>query len=130
MLQIDRRSSRPAYVQIVDELSDMILTGTLGPNEQIPSVRTLAIDLAINPNTIQKAYGLLERAGITYTQPGVGRFVAPDARDAIARSRAGRLNELRPLLTDLAQAGVPRTQVDAVVREVYKEKEDGHDSSK
>lgn len=81
MFRIDQRSSLPIYEQILQSVETMIVSGALLKNEQLPSVRSVANDLAVNPNTIQKAYGLLEERGIIYSRPGSGSFVAVDADD-------------------------------------------------
>nr|WP_314504168.1 GntR family transcriptional regulator [uncultured Lachnoanaerobaculum sp.] len=76
MIVIDSRDKRAIYEQVVDRLSDLMLVGVLEPGDKLPSVRSLAVDLSINPNTIQKAYIELERLGYVYSVKGVGSFVA------------------------------------------------------
>ena len=76
MIVIDSRDKRAIYEQVVDRLSDLMLIGVLQPGEKLPSVRSLAVDLSINPNTIQKAYLELERQGYVYSVKGVGSFVS------------------------------------------------------
>ncbi|MCR5357281.1 MAG: GntR family transcriptional regulator [Lachnospiraceae bacterium] len=76
MILIDYRDSRPIYEQVVDKFRLLILNGSLKPEEKMPSVRTLAMDLSINPNTIQRAYAELERRGYIYTVKGRGNFVS------------------------------------------------------
>ena len=79
MILLDYKDSRPIYEQVVDKLSDLMVRGVLAEGEQLPSVRTLAMELSINPNTIQRAYAELERLGYIYTVKGRGNFVAdPD----------------------------------------------------
>ena len=80
MIIIDYKDSRPIYEQIVEKFKTLILKGALQPDEQMPSVRNLAIELSINPNTIQKAYAELERQGFIYTVKGRGNFVSGDGR--------------------------------------------------
>ena len=67
MLTLNYRDSRPIYGQIKDGLRRMIVTGALEPDEKLPSVRSMAVDLAINPNTIQRAYAELEAEGFIYS---------------------------------------------------------------
>lgn len=76
MIILDYRDTRPLYEQIVDKFQTLILSGALEPNSRMPSVRSLAVELAINPNTIQRAYSELERQGFLYTVKGRGNFVA------------------------------------------------------
>ena len=78
MLQLNYRDSRPIYGQIKDGLRKLIVTGALEPDEKLPSVRAMAMDLAINPNTIQRAYAELEAEGFLYSVPGKGSFAAPN----------------------------------------------------
>jgi GntR family transcriptional regulator len=75
-IRIDNASDRPVYQQIIDQVKRDIALGRLGKDEKLPTVRQLAGQLAINPNTIAKAYQQLEREGIITTRPGSGAFVA------------------------------------------------------
>ena len=77
MLLLNYRDSRPIYTQIKDGLRRLIVTGALAAGEKLPSVRSLASRLAINPNTIQRAYESLEAEGYLYSVPGKGSFAAP-----------------------------------------------------
>ena len=76
MIHLDYRDARPIYSQISDGFREQILTGVLSPGEKLPSVRDLAVQLAINPNTIQRSYRLLEAEGWIVTVPGKGCFVS------------------------------------------------------
>ena len=76
MIILDYRDTRPLYEQIVDKFQMLILSGALEPNSRMPSVRSLAVELSINPNTIQRAYSELERNGFLYTVKGKGNYVA------------------------------------------------------
>ena len=76
MIILDHRDTRPLYEQIVDKFQMLILRGALEPNSRMPSVRSLAVELSINPNTIQRAYSELERNGFLYTVKGKGNYVA------------------------------------------------------
>ena len=76
MIILDYRDTRPLYEQIVDKFQMLILSGALEPNSRMPSVRSLAVELSINPNTIQRAYSELERNGFLYIVKGKGNYVA------------------------------------------------------
>jgi len=80
MIILDYKDRRPLYEQIVDKFSDMILKGVLKPDEKLPSVRNLAMELSINPNTIQRAYMELEHRGFLYSVKGRGNFVSDNAQ--------------------------------------------------
>ena len=78
VIVIDYSDKRPIYEQVVERFRTLILNGVLEGDEQLPSVRSLAVDLSINPNTIQRAYGELERSGFIYSVKGKGNFVCAD----------------------------------------------------
>lgn len=75
MIQLNYRDTKPIYEQVKDGILQMIYTQVLSPEEKLPSVREMASRLAINPNTISRAYKELEQEGILYTQSGIGTFV-------------------------------------------------------
>lgn len=76
MIQLNYRDSRPIYEQVRDGLRQLLMTGGILPGEKLPSVRSLAAKLTINPNTIQRAYEALEKEGYVYTLVGKGTFAA------------------------------------------------------
>lgn len=76
MIQIDTRSQVPIFEQIVLEIGKYIALGIFKPHDKLPSVRSLAKDLGINPNTVAKAYSESEQVGLTYSQQGRGNFIA------------------------------------------------------
>ena len=76
MIRLDYRDARPIYEQVRDGLRSMMVTGVLAAGDKLPSVRSLATELAINPNTIQRAYTQLEAEGYVYTVSGRGTFVS------------------------------------------------------
>jgi len=78
MLNLDYRDARPIYEQVKDGLRRLMVTGVIREGEKLPSVRTMAGSLAINPNTIQRAYEALEAEGYVYSVPGKGSFAAPN----------------------------------------------------
>ncbi len=76
MFSIDLTSRVPIYEQIYSKITELVISGTLSENSQLPSVRSLAKDTRVNPNTVAKAYQELERRGIIYSVPGRGSFIA------------------------------------------------------
>jgi GntR family transcriptional regulator len=80
-VSIDPGDARPIYVQIMDEIRRAVVLGTLRPEDPLPSVRQLAVDLRVNPNTVAQAYRELERAGVVYVRRGQGSFVAQVSAD-------------------------------------------------
>lgn len=98
MIRLDYRDARPIYEQVRDGLRSMMVTGVLAAGDKLPSVRSLATELAINPNTIQRAYETLEQEGYVYSVPGKGSFAAQ--RDEIDSTRR---EELLARLDELAE---------------------------
>lgn len=101
LVEIRPEDPRPIYVQIMDEVRRAVALGDLEPEDPLPSVRELAGDLRVNPNTVSRAYRTLDDEGLLYVRRGRGTFVAPDAapeeeREALAREVAARaLREAR-----------------------------------
>jgi len=100
MIVIDYKDRRPIYEQVVERFQDLIVKGVIRAGEQMPSVRSLAMELAINPNTIQKAYAELERQGYIYAVKGRGNFISDNGN-----LLNGRKEELKKRLKELYQEG-------------------------
>jgi GntR family transcriptional regulator len=81
--QLNPKSGVPIYRQIQDQIRYGIASGFLNPGEQLPTVRALAVELAVNPNTVIKAYTELERAGVLTTEQGSGTYVSAEVHDAV-----------------------------------------------
>lgn len=118
MISLNYRDSRPIYEQIEDGLRKLIVTGALGADEKLPSVRALAAQLAINPNTIQRAYNELEGEGYIYSVPGKGSFASANAGADEARRRE-LLGKVRELLAELRYLGVSQQELTDLVKEVF-----------
>lgn len=110
MIVLDYRDSRPLYQQVKDSLRRMMLTELLEPDEKLPSVRSLATQLAINPNTIQRAYAELEAEGYIYSVAGRGSFVSTGDGEHLRRI-AELTGRLVPLLEELKSLGYTREQL-------------------
>lgn len=109
MIHLDYRDSRPIYEQVKDGLRHLVVTGIMAPGDKLPSVRTLATQLAINPNTIQRAYGELETEGFVYSVTGRGTFVAEgDAQSAARRNEV--MAKVKPMLEELKHLGMSREE--------------------
>ena len=107
MIAINYRDPRPIYEQVKFGLRRLILTGVLNPNDKMPSVRELSAQLAINPNTVQRAYRELEAEGYIYSVPGKGSFVAADKQVDQGRIDA-LLKQLEEAVTELTYMGYTR----------------------
>ena len=123
MITINYRDPRPIYEQIQAELRRLMLTGALPPGSRLPSVRELAGQLAINPNTIQRAYNDLDARGILCAVPGRGCFITAHAAQLLEERARKRLPELDALVRALALAGVSREELAAHIDAVYAEEE-------
>ncbi len=117
---IDYQDSRPIYEQIVENFKTQMYKGILQADEQMPSVRSLAMELSTNPNTVQKAYAELERQGFIYTVKGRGNFVKGNA-SMIDNKRREIIDELTELFTEAADIGIP---VDELFDELRKRLEE------
>ena len=110
MIRINYRDSRPIYEQIKDGFRKLILQGVMSADEKLPSVRELAASLAINPNTIQRAYRELEADGYVYTVAGRGCFVAgiPEVDDVRKRELMDKLKEI---MEELEMIGISKEEI-------------------
>ena len=110
MVHLDYRDARPIYIQIVDGFKAQILAGVLGAGEKLPSVRELATELSINPNTIQRAYRELEAQGCIATVPGKGCFVC-GGFSGIREEQQPLWDALDEAIRQLENAGVSREEL-------------------
>ena len=110
MILIDYKDTRPIYEQVVERFKTLILKGALQSDEQMPSVRGLAMELSINPNTIQKAYAELERQGFIYTVKGRGSFVSGDSSLVEQRKRE-YLDQILGLVKELLEIGMTKKEI-------------------
>jgi GntR family transcriptional regulator len=122
LFTLNYRDSQPIYGQIKDGLRRMIVTGALEPGEKLPSVRAMAMDLAINPNTIHRAYSELEAEGFIYSIPGKGSFAsrrgAPDGSHGQDPAREAKLiQRLRELVAELRYLNYTDSEIVALMRE-------------
>ena len=125
MFQLDMKSHRSIYEQIIDNVKELILRGVLEENSRLPSVRDLSRDLAINPNTVQKAFKELEREGVIYTVPGRGAFVAPHAARMPDPAKVKRIRDtIAGCYRELMIAGVSADDARKLILETI-EKEGG-----
>ena len=116
MLTLDYRDARPIYGQIKDSLRRLIVAGALGPDEKLPSIRALAMDLSINPNTIRRAYTELEQEGFIYSVPGKGSFAAVMGGGDPKR-RAELMEKLREIIAELRYLNVSDQEILALMQE-------------
>lgn len=118
LIQLDYRSRTPIYRQLEESIMELIMLGVYERDTQLPSVRSLAVELGINPNTIQKAYQELELMGVIYSVTGKGSFVQ-GLSPAQEHMRVKSLSKLGAALRDAHLAGVNRAEVQEVVDKEY-----------
>lgn len=106
MLNLDFRDTRPIYQQVKDNLRRLMVSGAIKEGEKLPSVRALASSLAINPNTIQRAYEALEAEGYLYSVPGKGSFAAAGSQVNDSRQES-LLTQFEKITAELLFLGVP-----------------------
>ena len=119
LIEVDLHSRKPIYEQLVDNITMLVMSGFLKADEQVPSVRQLAMELAVNPNTVQKAFLELERRGVLYSVAGKGRFVNGELDGSRSAQSAKLMEELNILLGKIKKFGVPRSRIEEAVDSVY-----------
>ena len=122
MITVDMRDRKPIYEQLIDNIRTLAVQGYLQPDEHLPSVRQLAAELAINPNTIQKAYAELERQGVIYALPGRGNFISPDIGAVAKQEQARQLQILTAQLAHAKNAGVKKEEILALLDAAYEDR--------
>ena len=110
MIIIDYKDTRPIYEQIVERFKSLMLKGAMQPDEQMPSVRNLAMELSINPNTIQKAYAELERQGFIYTVKGRGSFVSGD-NSLVDKRKKEYIEQILTLVREVLEIGLTKQEI-------------------
>ena len=120
--RLDAQSGVPVYRQLIDQVLGGMASGTLSPGSQLPTVRQVAVDLAINPNTVLRAYRELEIRGVLETQQGTGTFIAPQE---VRRDEVERHRQLHQLASEFAAragaAGFTLRQVVEVLNDMAAE---------
>lgn len=119
MFQIDPLSRKPIYEQLIEQCEAFIQSGLLKEGDLIPSVRSLSMDLSVNPNTIQKAFADLSTRGIIRSVPGKGNVVCGNAAQIISDKNREELDEFLSLLRLLAGSGIPREELIEYVNKAY-----------
>lgn len=119
MFELDLKSRKSIYEQVIDNLKEQIMTGRITAGFKIPSVRELSKTISVNPNTVQKAYRELERQGYIYTIQGVGNFVA-DKGDIVADEGVLRKakDKLRDALKQILYLGISIKDIRGITSEI------------
>lgn len=122
MIVLDYQDRRPLYEQVTEKFRTLIYQGVLPADSRIPSVRQLAMELSINPNTIQRAYMMLEQEGLIYPVKGKGNFVA-DTQKIQEESKENFRQEFLELVRKGNHTGFEEEELIALVQRVYKEEQ-------
>ena len=128
MFQLDLKSRKTIYEQVVDNFKELIISEVLKPEEKLPSVRELSKMLTVNPNTIQKAYRELEYQGYVYTVSGLGTFVAVPKKAQINPSAVEKIYEkIKCDLKELYFLGLSKEEIKAEIDKLLEERGDFND---
>lgn len=122
MFSLDYKSRLPIYEQLYKSITRMAALGGIEKNEQLPSVRALAQELGVNPNTVQKTYQMLERDGIIYTVPGKGSFIAQDT-SALLQQRELAAEKLKVAIQSAVDCGITQEEVLQQVHDYFSGRE-------
>ena len=126
MFTIDTMSRTPVYEQIINQAEKFIAVGLLKSGQQMPSVRSLSVELSVNPNTIQKAFAELTGRGILVSVPGKGSFVSQSALEIINGRNREKTDEFVLLARKLLLAGMTEEELNGLIKKAM-EKTDGGD---
>ena len=120
MFKIDMRSRTPIYEQIIDSIKELVVKGVLIPGERLPSVRDMAKEMTLNPNTVQKAYQELERQGIISTLRVKGTFISEDiqANNKILK-RSQLMEELKKLVVEAIYLDLSKDELIDYIKDIY-----------
>lgn len=114
-------NTRPVYIQLCEQFTNAIISGAIKPGEKLLSVRDLAKEAGVNPNTMQKALSELERNGLLYTQRTAGRFVTENEEKINEiKQETGRLR-VSQFLNEMAQLGIQPQEIEALLAKMKKE---------
>jgi len=127
-IKIDFHSNVPVYKQIVHEFEDMIISGALKPGDFLPSVRTLALELNVNPNTVAKAFFVLQSNGFIDSKAGVGNYVIKPPPSSVEKRLNELMDEMRSLVLKMKSFNLSKEEVIKKINDIIKEAYDGESS--
>ena len=119
MIEVDLHSRKPIYEQLIENITMLVMSGVLSADEQVPSVRQLAVSLAVNPNTVQRAFTELERRGVLCSVSGKGRFVNGKLDSVKEKQKLLYLDSLKSLVLKMKSCGVCKDAVISLVNDIY-----------
>lgn len=126
-LNVDTTSPLPIYAQVMEQIRKAIAGGTLGPGDQLPTVRQLAVELRINPNTVARVYKELEHQGLIATRQGSGTFVSAEQPEVSDEQRRGELKRVaRSVMAEAVMLGFTQAELVQAILETKDQEEEKH----
>jgi DNA-binding transcriptional regulator YhcF (GntR family) len=119
-MQWNLNSDRPVYLQLIEQIQAGIISGYFKSGDKLPSVRDLAADAAVNPNTMQRALTELERTGLVYTNRTSGRFITSDEKLIKELKEESAINEIKDFLIKMKQLGLDTEEIIELIRNLAK----------
>lgn len=111
MINLDYQSRKPIYEQIVQEIERYVALDILKPEEQIPSIRDMATELGINPNTVKKAYSILENKGVIVTISTKGTFITKKTESVLENTVNDKINQIKKCIEEIENYGISRNEI-------------------
>lgn len=121
MFLVNPKSKQPIYEQLVEQLRKQLFLGVVQAGQALPSVRQLATELGINPNTIQKAYRRMEAEGMIISVPGKGSFISDDLADMLKKQRDEQMEKTRIQIRNCRDMGLDKQLIQKLTDEIYGE---------
>lgn len=119
MFQLDIKSRLPLYEQLIEKIKELIIKGILKKDEKLPSVRSLATSLTVNPNTIQKSYKELERQGYIYSIKGKGNFVSGNITSINKEEISNIKENIKKYIKKGAFLGIDKKEIEDIIEKIY-----------
>lgn len=123
MFMVNPKSKQPIYEQLLEQLRRQLILGVAQAGQPLPSVRQLATELGINPNTIQKAYRRMEAEGMIVSVPGKGSFISDDLAEMLKRQRDEQIEKIRMQISACREMGLDRQLIHELTDKIYGEEE-------
>lgn len=123
-MQIDYKSSLSLHEQIAENIKNLIFNGAYPPHSQLPSVREMSVSITVNPNTVQKAYKLLENDGYIYSVKGKGNYVAPVSADDNSATKRELYLSFEKVAKELSYLREDKNRLIRLIEKIYKEMEE------
>lgn len=123
MFLVNPKSKQPIYEQLIEQLRKQLFLGVAQAGQPLPSVRQLAIELGINPNTIQKAYRRMEAEGMIVSVPGKGSFISDDLADMLKKQRGEQMEKTKMQIITCREMGLDQQLIHELTDRIYEEGE-------